>query len=107
VTSAESADVVVVGAGAAGLALARELALRGMDVCVVDRGEAAARATSALGAAAGMVNPQGHPGIEPEPVRELGLLSRHLYPEWIEAIEEAAGLSCEYDARGGLVVVRS
>jgi glycine oxidase len=107
VTAAESADVVVVGAGAIGLALSRALALRGVDVVVVERGEAAARATSALGAAAGMINPQAHAGIEPPPMRELGLLSRHLYPEWIEAIEEASGLSCEYDARGGLVVVRT
>jgi glycine oxidase len=105
--TAEAADVVVIGGGAVGLSLSRALALRGVDVVVVERGEPASRATSALGAAAGMINPQAHPGIEPEAVRELALHSRELYPEWIEGVEEASGLSCEWDARGGLVVVRT
>ena len=105
--TADTADVIIVGGGALGLSLSRAHALRGLDVAVVERGEPAARETSALGAAAGMVNPQAHAGIEPEPVRELALLSRSLYPEWIEGIEEASGLSCEWDARGGLVVART
>jgi glycine oxidase len=96
--------VVIVGAGAAGLALGLELARRGVEAVLVERGAPADRATSALGAAAGLVNPQAHPGVDPEPVRDLALLSRDLYPEWIEAIEEESGFSCEYDARGGLTV---
>jgi glycine oxidase len=100
----ERADVVVLGGGVIGLALALELAYRGVDVAVFERGRCADTATSALGAAAGMVNPQAHPGVEPEPVRDLALLSRHLWGEWVERIEEEAGLSCEYDVRGGMTV---
>jgi len=102
--TAGRADVVIAGAGALGLSIAFELARRSVDVVVFDRGVAAGRGTSALAAAAGMVNPQAHPGVEPEPVRDLALLSRHLYADWIESIESEGGMSCEYDARGGLTV---
>ena len=101
------ADVVIVGAGASGLALAFELVRRGVETVLVDRGGPADRATSALGAAAGLLNPQAHPGVDPEPVRDLALLSRDLYPEWVETIEEQSGFSCEYDTRGGLTVAAS
>ncbi len=45
---------------------------------------------------------QSRPGPAPEPLRDLSLLSRHLYGGWIEEIEEETGLACEYDVRGGL-----
>ncbi|MEO6323121.1 MAG: glycine oxidase ThiO [Thermoanaerobaculia bacterium] len=101
------ADVVIIGAGVIGLSLALELAYRGVETVVLERGLPGDRATSALGAAAGLINPQAHPGIEPEPVRDLGLLSRHLYADWIASIEEEAGVVCEYDVRGGLTVART
>lgn len=103
----ETADVLVLGGGVIGLATALELSRRGLTVTVLERGAVGDRATSALGAAAGMVNPQAHPGVEPEPVRDLALLSRHLYADWVEAIEEESGLTCEYDVRGGMTVARS
>jgi glycine oxidase len=101
------ADVVIIGGGVIGLSLALELASRGVETVVLERGLPGDRATSALGAAAGLVNPQAHPGIEPEPVRDLALLSRHLYADWITSIEEEAGVLCEYDVRGGLTVART
>ena len=101
------ADVVIIGAGVIGLSLALELAYRGVETVVLDRGLPGDRATSALGSAAGMINPQAHPGIEPEPVRDLALLSRHLYADWIASIEEESGILCEYDVRGGLTVART
>lgn len=103
----ERADVVIVGGGIVGLALAFELQRRGAETVVLERGRVAARETSALGCAAGMVNPQANPGVEPEPVRDLSLLARHLYADWVATIEEDAGLPCEYDTRGGLTVALS
>ena len=101
------ADVVIIGGGVIGLSIALELAYRGVETVVLERGLPGDRATSALGAAAGLINPQAHPGIEPEPVRDLALLSRHLYADWIASIEEEAGVLCEYDVRGGLTVART
>ena len=101
------ADVVIVGAGAVGLALAFELARRDVETVVVERAGPGDRTSSSLGAAAGLVNPQAHPGVEPEAVRELSLFSRRRYADWVDALEGESGLSCDYDVRGGLTVARS
>lgn len=85
-----------------GLALALELARRGVETVVLSRGFRRER-----GEPAGLVNPQARSEVAAEPVRDLALLSRHLFPSWIEAIEEEGGLSCEYDVRGGLSVALS
>jgi len=85
-----------------GLALAFELARRGVETVVLSRGSGGGR-----GEPAGLVNAQARPEVAPEPVRDLALLSRHLFPAWIEAIEEEGGLSCEYDVRGGLSIALS
>jgi glycine oxidase len=53
---------------------------------------------------AGFVDAQARPGTAPEPLRDLSLLSRHLFGDWVEALEEETGLPCEYDVRGGLAV---
>lgn len=53
---------------------------------------------------AGFVDAQTRPGAAPEPLRDLLLLSRHLFGDWVEALEEETGLACEYDVRGGLAV---
>ena len=94
--------MVIVGAGALGLALGVELARRGVETVIVDRGAPFERGESAQGASAGLVNPQARPGVEPEALRDLSLLSRHLFGDFVEALEEEAGLPCDYDVRGGL-----
>lgn len=35
---------------------------------------------------------------------DLSLLSRHLFPDWVSALEEETGLPCEYDERGAMTV---
>jgi len=55
----------------------------------------------------GLVNAQARPAVAPEAGRDLALLSRHLYAEWVERVEDEGGLSCEYDVRGGLTVALS
>lgn len=99
--------VVVIGAGIIGAACARELAVAGFDVLVLDRAGAAA-ATTSHGEGNILVSDKG-----PGPELELAQLSRQLWPEVLAAIREtsvgpaggaevAAGV--EWDPKGGIVV---
>jgi glycine/D-amino acid oxidase-like deaminating enzyme len=96
-------DVVVTGTGVLGLALALELARRGVETVVVGDGGPGRWPASAAGPA-GLVDAQARPGPASEAVRDLTLLSRRLWADWVEALEEETGLPCEYDVRGGLAL---
>jgi len=65
------------------------------------------RSAAGIRGGAGLVNPQARPTVAPEAARDLALLSRHLYADWVERVEDEGGLSCEYDVRGGLTVALS
>jgi glycine/D-amino acid oxidase-like deaminating enzyme len=82
---------VVMGAGIIGIACARELALAGADVTIVDRGGAAA-ATTAHGEGNILLSDKG-----PGPELRLAQLSRRLWPA---LVDEAA----EWQPKGGIVV---
>ena len=69
--------VVIVGGGAIGCSIARELAGRGVSVTVIERAEPGAEAS---GAAAGLIAPQAE-GLPPGPLFDLAVASRALYPE--------------------------
>jgi len=90
------ADVVVVGGGLIGCAVARELALRGVRTIVVERGDVGAEASSA---AAGMVAPQAE-SEGPGPVLQLALASRRIYRRWVAALRAESGIDAEYRADG-------
>lgn len=94
--------VVVVGAGIIGAACARELALAGFDVLVLDRAGAAA-ATTAHGEGNVLVSDKA-----PGPELQLAQLSRRLWPEVLAAVT-GRGPShtpdeVEWDPKGGIVV---
>ena len=79
-------DVLIIGSGVIGLAIAIELKLRGATVTVLSRDFHAA----ASHAAAGMLAPQAE-AISVSPMLELGTRSRSLYPEWTRKLEELSG----------------
>ncbi|MBQ1120517.1 NAD(P)/FAD-dependent oxidoreductase [Streptomyces smyrnaeus] len=95
---------VVLGAGIIGAACARELALAGLEVTVLDRGGAGA-ATTSHGEGNVLVSDKG-----PGPELRLAQLSRRLWPEVLATIAERspAGARCveaaEWDPKGGIVV---
>lgn len=91
-----TADVVIVGGGVIGCALAVELAARGLEVTVVERGQPGEEAS---GAAAGMLTPQAD-GTAPSPFFDLALESRNLYPEWARDLYEETNLDVGYRRTG-------
>jgi glycine oxidase len=94
--SPERADVLVVGGGVIGCALAAELAARGRDVIVLERAEPGAEAS---GAAAGMLTPQADGRVR-DAFFDLALESRGLYPAWVRALEEETGVDVGYRRTG-------
>lgn len=91
-------DVVVVGAGIIGAAVALELARRGASVTVIERGAVGEEASAA---AAGMLSPQAE-ADGPSPFLELGLACRARYAEWVRAASEESGVRVDYRAGGVL-----
>lgn len=93
-------DVLIVGGGLIGLACARELALLGLRVEVVERLSAGAEASLA---AAGMLSPLAELDA-PEPLLAACRASRDLWGPFVAALEEESGLSLDYDTSGTLLV---
>jgi glycine oxidase len=94
------ADVVIVGAGVMGCAVALRLASRGLAVTVIERGIPGAEASSA---AAGILGPQMEADA-PGPLLDLGLRSRALYPALADELREATGIDIGYVKSGVLAV---
>lgn len=95
---ARAADVLVVGGGVVGCAVAWELAKAGLGVTVVERGTPGCEAS---GAGAGMLAPQAESSA-PSPSLRLGLASKALYAELAAELRERTGVDVEYETRGNL-----
>jgi glycine oxidase len=93
-----SSEVAVVGGGVIGLALARELSSRGVEVLVVERGRIGEEASAA---AAGLLTAQSD-APAPSPFFAFALESRDLYPAWTGVLEQETGLDVGWRATGVL-----
>ncbi len=99
-------DVIVVGGGVVGAAVAWFLAREGVAVTLLERGEIAGQAS---GAAAGMLTPLIEADPETGPGRALLRWGRHslaLFPGLVEELRESAGVDPEYRPSGLLRVAR-
>ena len=95
------ADVVIVGAGIIGAACARELALAGLRVTVLERDDPIGGTTSS-GEGNILVSDK-----QPGPELELALHAAALWPELAAELRDELGAgfpSIEYEAKGGIVV---
>jgi thiazole synthase len=93
-------DILIIGGGVMGLAIAVELKLRGAEVTVLCRDYQAA----ASHAAAGMLAPDAEK-ITDGAMKSLCWRSRLLYPDWTRKLEDLTGLNTGYWACGILAPV--
>ncbi|HIK06448.1 MAG TPA: glycine oxidase ThiO [Trichormus sp. M33_DOE_039] len=93
-------EIVIIGGGVIGLAIAVELKLRGANVTVLCRDFQAA----ASHAAAGMLAPDAEKISDGE-MKSLCWRSRSLYPDWTQKLEDLTGLNTGYWACGILAPV--
>jgi glycine/D-amino acid oxidase-like deaminating enzyme len=102
-------DVLVVGGGIVGLALARELAGRGVTVELVDRGVPgdATPADAASFAAAGMLAPLAEAPLaeapQPTPFFRACRDARDLWRTWGPELAAESGVALDHDTAGALV----
>lgn len=89
-------SVIIVGGGVIGSGIAYELAQRGMEVTLVERGRIGGEASWA---SAGVISLPSRPWVTPERV-ELGRISLELYPPLVEELEARTGLGIEYRRPG-------
>jgi len=95
--SSETAEVIVIGGGVIGLAVARALALRGVrDVLLIERGSLGAEASSA---AAGMLAPQAEANRAHE-FFYLTCRSRDMYSAFAAALLDETGIDIELETAG-------
>jgi glycine oxidase len=95
-----SSNILIIGAGASGLATALELAQRGLRVTVLDRGRAGGESTWAGG---GIMAPL-LPWMYDWRVNQLSEFSRALLPAWIGQLQELSGEDAEFLPSGMLVM---
>lgn len=93
---------MVAGGGIVGLAIAREMALEGMQVAVFDRDRE--KGTDATQVAAGMLAPVGEHEFGEQALLPMNLASAELFPGLAAELEEATGIPTGYRRDGGLHV---
>jgi glycine oxidase len=99
---APALDVIVVGGGIIGLAVARETARAGLRTCLFEKSEPGGEASTA---AAGMLGAQidAEPG---DPLLSICLASRDLYPAFAGQIEEESGIDPRLMDHGTIEIAR-
>jgi glycine oxidase len=94
----QTADVVVIGGGVIGAAIAWRLAVGGASVVVADP----APGSGATGTAAGMLAPVTELHYGEEPLLRLNLAAARRYPGFVAELTEASGVSVGYRRTGTL-----
>jgi glycine oxidase len=94
-----SLDIVVIGGGIHGCAVARELARRGREVLVLEKSVPGAEASSVAGGILG-------PRLEADegPLLEFGTYSLGLYPDWCRELKEESGVDVGFERSGGALL---
>lgn len=99
--SQQTHDVIVIGAGIAGLGPAWKMALAGLKPLILERDTAGQHASTA---AAGMLAPTAEVHFEELALLRLGQLSLQLYPELVAQLQAQTGIDVDYRSEGTLVI---
>jgi glycine oxidase len=103
VSEQSSPDIVVLGAGLAGLGVAWRAAQRGAAVVIVDRGTVGSGASHV---AAGMLAPVAEADAGETALLALGIDSARRWPAFARELREATGIDPQYRELGTLVIAR-
>ncbi|MDX6671574.1 MAG: glycine oxidase, partial [Solirubrobacteraceae bacterium] len=102
-TTRHRPDLVVIGAGIAGLAVAQRAAARGLAPLVLDRGEPGGATTRV---AAGMLAPVSEAAFGERALTTLSLAAAERWPGWAAEVAAASGLDPGLRESGTLLVAR-
>jgi glycine oxidase len=94
-------EIVILGAGIIGSAIARELLRRRIPVTLLEKAVPGAESSSA---AAGMLAPQLEAHSPSDPATALGLYSRSLYRAFTTELEAESGVHVAHHVDGGLAL---
>lgn len=95
----KSWDVIVAGAGLAGVCTALELRQRGATVLVLERGEPGCEASSAAAGMLAATDPE-----TPAALRPLALESARIYPEFVENLQRISGIQVDFQRHGTIIL---
>ncbi len=95
----KSSDILILGGGIIGMAIARELAGNGMKVRILERHQPGLEASWA---SAGMLAPQGE--LSEGDFQKLCLESNRRYPAYRTAVEEETGIKCYHREAGTMAL---
>ncbi len=95
-----ASDIIIIGAGVIGSAIAYELARHGQRVTLIDRGPIGGEASWA---SAGIISAPNRLDMRPERI-EIGRRSLERYPSLVAELEDQTGLAIEYRRPGELTV---
>ena len=101
----ETADVVVIGGGIIGCAIAYEFARAGRSVVVLERGRIGGEASSASGGILVPLHDAEEGGRTPQ--YDLDRASQLLFPDLVSDLEGATGMDLQFERTGSLRVARS
>ncbi len=102
-SQASSSDIVIVGGGVIGLSIAWELAKRGHQVRVLERGEHVGREASWAGAG---ILPPANPDTALDPCEKLRGISHQLHAAWAEQLKQESGIDTGFRRCGGIYLAR-
>lgn len=96
---ARTSDCIIIGGGVIGLSVARALALDGLSVTVLERGQCGRESSWAGAGVLAPCNPHRRDGIS-----ELRNQSLARYPKWCQALQAESGIDPEYEPCGELEI---